>query len=340
MPENSIFHHAVPDFLNKLNSLPESIPGITGYPANYLANLRQHSGYYIRMYADLLSKATNLATLPPEFGLLDVGCGNGLLGIFAKFCGVQNVVLLDPDKQFMDAAKILAQSLEIPINEFITGEVSDIHHVKQIPQIDLVAGTDMIEHVYKLDTFLKHLASLNAKLTVVFSSAANPENPFTRWKMQRQQIKDELIGDTSMDAENSGKTVMPFLQIRKSIINIHFPHYSEDKINKLAMATRGLQQNDIVEAVKHFEINGKIPLPAKGKNTCNPVTGSWTERLCSLSWYQKIFKENEFQPSFFCGFYNQWQPGYRGFVKKMLNRIRWLFGLKFSPYFIIIGNKK
>jgi len=340
VPAQSIFHRAIPGFINKLNALPNPVPGMEGYPAHYLQRIREHAIYYLQIYADMLQNATQKLSSATDFGLLDVGSGNGLLGIFAKYCNVKNVVLLDSDNRFVEASKTLATHLHIPVSHFITGEISELFKLNELPKIDVVAGSDMIEHVYDLSKFLRMLAQLNPSLTVVFSTAANAENPVTRRKMNRIQVKDEYFGDDDPYAEDEGKTIEPYIRLREKIISGYFPGLDEDTLNMLTTATRGMCKEDILNAVNHYMKTNEKPIPAPGNNTCHPYTGSWSERLYSLKEYRSRFAENGFEIDFFNGFYNQWEPGIKGVVKKMLNRIITIAGFKFSPYFIIRGNKK
>lgn len=277
---------------------------------------------------------------PEDCVLLDVGCGNGLLGIFAKFCGFKKVILLDTDPEFVLASKILAEKLHIDIADFFTGELSLLHQGPNLPLIDIVIGTDMVEHIYNLNLFVKELARLNTELTVAFSTSANPKNPMVVKKIQREQVKDELLGDSNPGVAEKGKTTIPFLEIRREIIAENFPLLDQQYVEILAVATRGLRQEDILGAVETYMDKGVFPQPALDKNTCNPVTGSWTERLCPLSEYEECFSKAGFDCHFYSGFYNQWQSGVRGFVKRMLNQVIRRSGLLFSPYFIILANKK
>lgn len=340
MPKDSVFFRSIPEFSKLINALPGSIPGLAGYPAFYFQQLRQHLAYYLHIYADILDKATMGHESPEKLRLLDVGSGNGLLGIFAKYCGMSSVILLDIDKSFLDSSGILAKALRVPIDGFVQGEVSALRQNPEFPMIHVVVGTDMIEHVYNLDGFLKEVSLLNSSLTIAFSSAANPVNPFTVKKLRQAQIKDEIIGESAPNAEDMGKSTLPFIQVRRKIIQENFPGISPNEVEKIAVVTRGLKKDDILIAARNIFEKGGYPQVPIGDNTCDPVTGSWTERLYPLPWYQDIFNQNGFEIEFLSGFYNQWEPGAMGIVKKMLNRLIRISGLKFSPYFIILGSKK
>lgn len=331
---NSVFHKHIEGFNQKLASLPGSIEGINGYPAFYLAELIRNPTYFLQIYAQLLEILIG-STIPPQnISLLDVGSGNGLLGLFARFCGVQKVILLEPDADFLKASEILSQHLGIMPDVFINSSFEEA----DLNDIPYVVGSDMIEHVYDLDIFAAKMSKSGA-VRFVFSSASNMQNPFVRRRLEKIQYKDEMIGDPDLASAEKGVSGVSFLKIRQDIIKRHFPALQAEEIKALAFATRGKKQTDILAEVKRFSETGMLPVPAEGLNTCDPLTGSWTERLLSFNDYQELFGKHEFRVQFNTGFYNQWQPGFPGAVKKMLNKLITLGGFKISPYFVISGSK-
>jgi 2-polyprenyl-3-methyl-5-hydroxy-6-metoxy-1,4-benzoquinol methylase len=86
--------------------------------------------------------------------LVDYGAGNGLLGIFAKYCGFKKVYVNDISAIFIEASKQLAKVLDISIDGFIEGDCDKVlEFTKENDKVDAVVGTDVIEHVYRLYTF-------------------------------------------------------------------------------------------------------------------------------------------------------------------------------------------
>ena len=83
-----------------------------------------------------------------------------------------------------------------------------------------------------------------------------------------------------------------------------------------------------------------MPAPPADTNTCNPLNGSWTERLLPLEKYRTLFADAGFTTKFYPGFYNQFEKGRFNFAKKMLNKVITIMGSKISPYIVIVGFKK
>ncbi len=115
---------------------------------------------------------------------------------------------------------------------------------------------------------------------------------------------------------------------------------TEDDIHKLAKATRGLNKEDIYRAIDKFCHTGDMPVPGDGANTCNPLNGSWTERILSLQTYNSYYRDAGFTCKIYAGFYNEYEKGLSAYVKKLLNSLIGIFGKRISPYIVIVGSGK
>ena len=293
------------------------------------------------IYADVLEKVIKYSGKQKgDIILIDYGCGNGLLGIFARFCGFKKVILADLDEKFIAASKELARHLEIDPGEFVTG---DIHSLKTVLKNDLpdaITGTDVIEHIYSLEDFLSGIRQINPAMVSVFTTASNPANPFKVRALKKIQLKDEFSGGDPGDHILFGEVPLePFIRIREQIIMKHHNGIPEDMITPLAAATRGRNEADIIAAVDQYCEMNIMPLPASGTNTCNPLNGSWTERILPLDTYISLFRSAGFTCRFYAGFYNSYEKGLKGFVKSLLNALTVVFGKKISPYIVIVGAK-
>ncbi len=307
----------------------------SGYPLVYLEHLLNHKEYYLdiytRVFGEILKKSGKKAE---EVSIVDYGCGNGLLGCFAMFCGFGNVIFQDVDPEFLNSSKALAKGLHLNDGIYIPGEIENLR--EQRLRIDAVAGTDVIEHIYDLDNFFSVLQELNAEMISVFTTAANPFNPFIVNRLKQLHRKDEFIGNDGSGL--SGKPHLPFLEIRKKIISSNFPRLKN--IEEMSRATRGLKELDILNAVKNYELTNRLPQPAPNFNTCHPLTGSWTERILSEEEYKKLYSKYGFRIEIIPGFYNNYSTGLKAGKSFLLNTLVALLGKTFSPFIIITGYKK
>jgi hypothetical protein len=269
-----------------------------------------------------------------DISMVDYGCGNGLLGLFAWYCGFSRVIFQDVDEEFLVAAKNICEKFDASKVLFVKGEIECL--INQRLSVDAVVGTDVIEHIYDLEDFLSRVKTLNPAMVTVFTTAANPFNPFIRKRLRSLQIKDEIIGSDGSGL--SGDAHPPFVETRYRLISQKFPELGN--ASELAVSTRGLAGIDIENAVQQYQLTKCLPVPAHESNTCNPLTGSWTERLLTGDEYVDLFKKYGFSIEIKAGFYNSYREGAKGIFAGLLNNLVSVLGKTFSPFIIISGKKK
>ena len=145
---------------------------------------------------------------------------------------------------------------------------------------------------------------------------------------------DETKGSSPDDPDYGH---LPFLEIRRSIIKAVLPGKSEKLMDILAKNTRGMVSEEITRAMYLYDREGVIPRPLKGTNTCNPLTGSWTERILTIDEYLKVYKDGGFFLDLSAGFYNEHQEGLHGRLNFVLNRVINISGITLAPYIILTG---
>jgi 2-polyprenyl-3-methyl-5-hydroxy-6-metoxy-1,4-benzoquinol methylase len=332
------FKHYIPLFEEKLNAVDVQSLTMAPYCQRYLNHLLQNSKYYLSIYAEVLEKVKQASNIPiTNMCLLDYGAGNGLIGLFAKFCGFGKVMINDIDEPFLTASNVLAKQLNIDIHQFILGDLDDVKKVELPEKIDALVATDLIEHIYDLDAFLATMKCLNPELISVFTTGSNPENYFKVRQLMKLQLRDELVGGNENDDLLYGHEAHEsYLKMRENMIRNIAPELDENIILKLAKQTRGKNKKVIINTVKNYQSKKELPvLIAHPTNTCHPETGSWTERLMPISTYKSIFHQHLFSLHFSAGFYNQYQSGFKGICLKLLNKIQRVFGLKLTPFIFL-----
>lgn len=313
---------------------------ISDYSRRYLSHLQKHRLYFLSIYAEVLDNVLlHSSKKMQEISLIDYGAGNGLLGIFAKYCGAKQVILCDHDPNFVNAAMNTAKALSIEADKFLKGEINSLVESVNQSGIDAVVGTDVIEHIYNLDDFFAGIQKINPRMVTVFTTASNPGNYFKVRQLKRLQIKDEYHGSEPGDFILAGaEKHESFLQIRVDIVRSGFPGLSARQYDLLAEQTRGLNKEDIQKAVRQYLANGTVPVPEENScNTCNPITGSWTERVLPLKFYEVLYKKYGFRLEVESGFYNDLEPGPKKIVNKIRNLVIKLTGKNTAPFITLIG---
>lgn len=338
------FKNYIPDFVQLLQNVNASAISNNAYAQEYLQILLNHKLHYLRIYATVLEKAF-AARNNTQVALLDFGTGNGLLALFAKFCGVQKVYASDVNQAFLEAAQTLSNQLNLPIEGWILGDESSLANYFQNQTLDIVIGTDVIEHVYNLDTLFNTFNQINKKIITVFTTASVAENPIKSKQLKKLQLKDELEDSNAFQAtDNNPFAGMSFLEIRKKLIENFAPNLQENLVVQLAIKTRGLNKIDIEKAITNYTNSNIEPTVLKHKtNTCDPITGSWTERLLTVAEYREIHLRHDKNLLVHLGFYNSAEKGVKSLLASLLNTIISILGnagIMISPFIILEGLPK
>jgi hypothetical protein len=331
------FAHHIEPFCEKIKAIEPALISNDPYAQFYFQHLQLHARYFVRIYDAVLDALfTNSARRINK--LVDYGSGNGLLGAFAKYCGVEEVVLVDTDTQFNEAARKLSGLLNLRFHEVIEGTVAELTQV--LPQWipDAVAGTDVIEHIYDLESFFGLLRMLNPDMISVFTTASNPANPLKVRSLRKLQVQDEWEGSSPVHNQAMGREAHPsFRKIREDILRACNPGFTAPELERWITATRGLYQPDILRAVASM----KIPQPpADPYNTCNPITGSFTERILSFAEYTRLYKMNDWQLNVLPGFYDTDKKGLKSIISHLLNAAKPVFGMRIAPFVLLVGFRK
>lgn len=340
MPQQSIFHSRIQQFAKLLDIVDGGNDNISNYSRRYLQYLLRHRVYFLHIYASVLQHALLKSEKAfTEVALIDYGAGNGLLGLFAKYCGCKKVFLCDTDKNFVEAAKVIAQRAGIMPDGFVHGDINEFRKHYSEEHIDWIVGTDVIEHIYDLEVFFDTVQSMNAGMITVFTTASNPDNYFKVKKLRAMQVNDELKGGHPSDFELAGEEPHPpYLQMRKDIIDQLAPSLSPGEILQLAHITRGKNKADIGKAILEYKATGKLPdAPADAWNTCHPLTGSWSERILPVAAYSEIYKRHQFCAEAANGFYDAYSKTSKRFFNSFRNLLMKIMGKKMAPFITLVG---
>jgi hypothetical protein len=344
-----ISSNEIESYLNRFDGLDYHSLGLKDYPLSYFSHIHSSLEYYTAIYKQIINLAVQAAQKPiSELTLVDYGSGNGFLGMFAKHCGFKKVWLCDISSEFLEASKITAKAQGIEIEDFILGEIDVVCNYFDTLGIkpDLLLSTDVIEHIYDLNKFVKYLNHLNPLLIHVFTTASNPYNFFKIRKLHKIQYKDEWLGYkelSNLELKSKGFNYLSFYEQRKEIIQKQFPHIPDKLIADLAKGTRGKRKQDILVSVHNFLKTGRMPTPVKDSYwVCDPETGSWTERILPINFYKRLYKRNGFTFSMFNGFYNGYSK--RGIKKLAVNIINNFIcmniagsGKILAPFIVFLG---
>ncbi|HNP53484.1 MAG TPA: hypothetical protein PKK69_02660, partial [Ferruginibacter sp.] len=125
---------------------------------------------------------------------------------------------------------------------------------------------------------------------------------------------------------------------REQIIREAAPSLSDEALKQLINRTRGMKKSDIRLALSNYQQKQLLPAePQHPTNTCNPLTGSWTERLLSIHAYRSLFENAGFSFAYLSGSYDVQKAGIQRLINQLLNRLIKLAGIRLAPYIILTG---
>ncbi len=344
------FASQIISFKSKLNAIDIDAISNDVLVKNYLQKVLDQQDYYLKIYSWVLENALKQTTKPiHQISFLDFGCGNGLFAIYAKHCGLKKVYGCDFNKNFVDAASLLANAMNIIVDDWFVCNEETLFAKCNSLNLDIVAGTDVIEHIYNLNTFFSNIHSLNPKMITAFTTASVFENYFKRKSLYKLMYQDEYIRSNVLEATSKDDFAgMPYLEIRKKIITNSFPQLEQQAILSLATVTRGLRSDDINAYVNQYLLDRIInPAQHNKYNTCDPITGNFTERMVQLKEYKQLYSQFNFELNISSGFYAADGKGLKFFLQAILNKIITVIGNGFigrtiTPLILLTGtpNKK
>ena len=300
--------HIISTLLSDLNSLNLRDLQISTYSRKALRRTLDAAQYYLEIYNRSLDEVLQRCALPPEeMTVVDYGGGHGLLSILAKRVGFKNVIYVDYSTDAFRTVGVLSQLLGGGPDVMLLGDAATLAEwcKKNDIRPNALLGMDVIEDVYVLDSLFGSLHAISPDMKMVFTTASTPYNKRVVRKLHRAMQKDELG-----TVRHKGFWQMRYEHIRKL-----YPDMSERELAQWADDTRGLTYSDLERAVEAQSPN----LLLDQFNTCDPETGSWTERILPIDDYRQILIPYGFNLLVLPGRYNDHRHGPKQWASRHFN---------------------
>ena len=250
-------HAQLPRLVDELTKLPA--PDCTpGYWGQWFARKMPNVLSYLQVYGYIIGQA--LPDMPlSKVRMLDYGGGWGLMGLMAKEAGVGSVTYLDINEGTARAVKTISQVLDLLLADVICGDETALHDYPH--KFNSVVSSDVLEHIYDPDRVFKAIAGVCEPGARVFhQTGANPKS------------LHQLITLTKLH-----RSVEPQLLAKRREVIASAGLKGADA-ERLALASRGLDQAGFENAIECFKAAGVLPVPDHPTNTCE-LNGYWYERL-------------------------------------------------------------
>ncbi len=277
--------------------------------------------------------------------LVDYGGGSGLLSFLAYQLGIGTIVYNDIYDVSCDDVRELTKFLDIRIDHIVHGDVGDLVNYLQSNSIhaNSISSFDVIEHIYDLEKHFHTLGHyINQPFRVVYASGANIKNPIYVHKIKKHHRKCEYTERNRVFGYKERDSLHSYYEIRREIIQSYASDLEGKDIDMLARATRGLIEEDIEKAVDEYRSVGRITYEnPHSTNTCDPLTGNWSEHLINLKWLHRIVEDAGFSVMIFAGRYYVDRTIVKKVIKTILNffiRISGRNALIFAQYYILLAD--
>jgi hypothetical protein len=215
---------------------------------------------------------------------VDYGGGWGILSFLAKEAGFKTVIYNDINRKSTSDAEIISKEMGIFIDHFISGDSDDFVTRMEMINIspDLICGFDVVEHIYDLENWLLTMNRLSNPQYVLMTGA-NPKNPIISCRLKKLHfISENQVCKNNIRCDETYLNAS-FLEERSNILKNACPQLNETEVMSLAHETRGLRKADIEQVAQDYLEKGETNyIMDHPTNTCDPYTGSWTERLLDL----------------------------------------------------------
>ena len=236
--------------------------------------------------------------------LIEYGGGPGFHSLLARELGIGTVIYNDILHSYCTLAEEIATTLGRQADYYVAGDIDaliqfcDQHAIKA----DVITSSDVLEHIYDIDDFLKKLHLLSHEGTVIMHlSGANMF--WYPWEVSVSKLHKKVEKESGEEVGIQSSCY----DERIKIIREYAQNISEDEIRQLAANTRGLAKPDITNAVDRWlKTGGRPALIEHPTNTCNPQTGYWAERSMNPYYLQETLLFNGFDAKVLAG---PWEKG-------------------------------
>ncbi len=263
-----------------------NLPSLSPYNRKYLEWHIKHLEYHLTLNGLILEEA--LRQKPDVDTIIDYGGGTGMLGILAKISLGVKVIYMDIYSLACRDVADIGAFLALKPDEIIEGDLTGIRAGLNGMNTVLVSR-DVIEHIYDLPEFFKKSETYIPGVTQVHLTGANVYNWFKKKYFREIHHRFEIKGDPGKLKETDH--VQSFFQMRYDFIRANFPAINDDAVLNLSTLSRGLIFNDIKRFVESWLDGSSLVNPRPEKymfNTCDPVSGNWSERLLYFEEYRSM----------------------------------------------------
>jgi SAM-dependent methyltransferase len=299
---------------------------------NRYSNANKFNGYLS------LCKYVFRVTKAKDASVLDLGCGFGLMATIFGLYGSKEVIGYDLNVEKINLFKNL--NPKIKNMKPVLGDSSRIDYSNGF--FDVVITNETFSHIREMEQSIKEVYRV-LKPGGRFLIRDGNNSLFLLGKIGKRKFWKRIErGPIDQSWFRSTDIPLPYIEIRRKMINEKFPQIGVEKIDFLSKETIGMFGEEIFKAVEDFEKNGTIPNKPK---FCyrNPISGEYPEKEINPFSLRKLLEEVGFEVSFTPYFYSESFKCLEMAVKRFyyfVEKYLPIAHLLLSPGFALLGVKK
>jgi hypothetical protein len=317
-------------------------------------NKRYFGEYTIKCLRSALQKYSYLLAWSVAFSrvkldrlvFIDYGGGPGTLSLLAKEFGIGRVIYNDIYGVSCRDARVIGQKVKSEANDYILGDIDNLIDFLKRSGIscNAIVSSDVIEHIYDIESYLRKLSALSEiSLSIVMATTANSLNPLIKRQRMRMHFDVEYKDREETWGFKKRDSLRSYLNIRRECVSQYAPSLSDEEVDSLAMATRGLVISDIEKCVEEYLRTGRISRkPNHPTNTCDPFTGNWAEHLMDVNHLKRVLCDEGFKVSVLSGYYGTPNSAVKRIIGRCLNPLISVFrekGLVLAPFYALYASR-
>jgi ubiquinone/menaquinone biosynthesis C-methylase UbiE len=226
---------------------------------------------------DLLAEFRRIVRLTSagEGMLLDCACGMGVTTLAARLCGANAAVGLDRTASHIEVARKLLANLPAPLSGafFVRGDARRIGLGSKL--FHAVILREAISHIDDLDALLAEVHRVLAPGGKLYVRDSNCKLDLPGLLLRMNLWRGFEMGARARRWPDGWKG---FRDMRRRMIEEHFPGLDRRRAKWLARATKGLTKSEIITAVSTYLTSGALDLPRPEFPFRNPASGEFAER--------------------------------------------------------------
>lgn len=208
--------------------------------------------------------------------VLDIGCGFGLISIHLATFGAQMVSAVDANEEKFDILQKILSKFNPPLGniEVRLGDALNLEYEDNC--FDAVVTNEVISHVRDSNIFIGEMNRVLRTGGIFYIKDGNNALDIVGYQRRRKHWRGREYGPVDETTVRGTEKAIPWLLVRREIIQGNYPQLDTSTLDLLAKETAGMYGNEIHKAVEEY-LGSKRVLTKPAFKFRDPVTGEYNE---------------------------------------------------------------